>query len=296
MIKFKKYNNQYESQVINLLNLCFHNKKITTASFNWKHFNSFFQNKTISMIALNGNTVYSFVCFTPINIKGYDNFYSCAIQVTHPKYRKQGLVSILTQKIEKTLGGNINYIGFSNKDGILIDKNSKKINYKILGQFYTKYILSYPYNTKIKFSEVINIQEIKNNSKYLQIKKNNPYLAWRYTNNPKIKFQYLEITKNKKVIGYTIFTKNKKYLNILDLLLLNNNQENYFSIYKALSNYAFHKKVFFISTSFLKNTFWENNFPKLSFSKKQKIYFTLKSTNNTLLSLNDWLLLGGDIQ
>jgi hypothetical protein len=161
-ITYTNYAKEYESRVVSLLNICFPGKHITSSSFLWKHFDNSFEEKPRAMVALDGETVCSFVCFTPLSIHGTNGtqrFFSCSVQATHPLYRRKGLVSILTKLIEKNLGDACQYLGFSNHDGVQIDLHSKTINYQILGQLSTQYILP-NFLLRYKMDRIYNLHEI----------------------------------------------------------------------------------------------------------------------------------------
>lgn len=180
-MKYKEFNISYTEKVVDLLNICLKTQNITKSSFLWKHFDEYFSGKSIGMIAIDNNKICAFVCFTPVIIANnnniYKNFYSCAIQATHPNYRRKGIISDLTKIIERKINHNAEYIGFSNKNGIKIDRFSKKIGYTILSQMKTRYVLSLPYKKKFNIKQIysLNIEkEIKSN--YFSILKNNSYI------------------------------------------------------------------------------------------------------------------------
>lgn len=298
-MEYKEFNLSHLNQVINLLNICFPNKKITANSFLWKHYDKYFNNKSTAMIAVDKNKICAFVCFTPIFIanNNYQNFYSCAVQASHPEYRRKGIISDLTQIIEKKLGDYVEYIGFSNNDGVKIDKFSKKIGYQILGQINTRYVLSLPYKSSF---DVIQVDKIfpKTNWQlnYFSVLKNIDYLKWRYEKNPKNKFEYFEIRNQNIIIGYIICKKNRIKYEVYDLLLNNDNIKLYGLIIKSFAKFAFFKKKFLVSYSYLPNNFWMKRFPFISVSKKIPLFLTIKTTKTDLTNINNWIIQSGDIQ
>lgn len=300
-MEYKKYDQFYLKQIIDLLNICFPRKKISEKSFIWKHYNKIFNDKTLGMMAIDNEKVCSFVCFVPIAItRGgniLENIYSCAVQATHTEYRRQGIVSDLTQLIEKDLASGTVYLGFSNEDGVKIDKFSKKINYKILGQLNTKYVLSLPYKTNLEIKKVEKIIQ-KNNyySDYYNILKDNDYVNWRYVENPKNEYEYYKVTKNPEEIGYIICRDKKTGYEVLDLLLINNDKKLYAETIKSFSKFSLSQKKIYSSYSYLPNKFWGKCFPVVSIRKKTNIYFTIKTTDANLLNIDNWIIQGGDIQ
>jgi hypothetical protein len=299
-MEYKEFNLSYIDQVIDLLNLCFPEKKITKKSFLWKYCNNFFNGKSLGMIAVDNEKVCAFVYFTPIyitNNKETLNFYLCAIQCTHPKYRRKGIISDLTQIIEKKIGDNVGYLGFSNNSGIKIDRYSKKIQYKILGKFSKKYVLSFLYKTNLEIKKVDKIsKEIIYNSNYFGILKNIDYLNWRYLNNPKRKYEYFEIRDKKVTIGYLVCISDRIKYEVLDLLLNNYDPSIVNLAIRSFAKFAFVHGKLFVSYSYLPNNFWNKCFPILSFSRTIPFYLTIKANNNDLNDVNNLIFQGGDIQ
>lgn len=297
----KEFNNSYLNQAISLLNTCFPKKQVSEKSFIWKHYDIFFNNKTISMIATDSGKICSLVCFTPVLIaKGKivcQNFYSCAVQATHPNYRRQGIISGLTKLAEKRIGSSVSYIGFSNNNGIKIDKFSKKINYKILGQMNTRYVLSLPYKTSLVIKKTDKISWQKNEcSNFFALFKNDEYLNWRYAQNPKNNYKYFKILKDKDIIGYIIYKNDKIKYEVTDLLLKNYDAKLYNEAIRSFAEFSLRQGKILVSYSCLENKFWQECFPILSFKNKISVYFTIKTANTCLLNLDNWIIQGGDIQ
>jgi hypothetical protein len=302
-MEYKKYNPSHLQQVVDLLNISFPGNKISKKTFIWKHHHNFFNQKTRSMVAIDEGTVCSFVCFAPIIIEKkrrvFDQFYSCAVQATHPNYQRQGLVSKLTQEIEKELGSDINYIGFSNAQGVKIDKFSKKINYQVLGQMVNRYVFSLPYKADLVVKEInyksLNLESTNLTNKF-SIQKDKSYLDWRYMDNPKSKYNYFQIKKGSTLLGYLVCRKGKMKYSVVEILLNKFDSLTCKQVIKAFSKYAFSQGKFIVSYSYLKNNFWNNSFPFLSSSRHISTFFTVKSVNNDLLNNENWIIQGGDIQ
>ena len=296
---FRKYLNKDTTQIINLLNNCFPARNISAQSFVWKHFDKFFNGQTESYVAEENDNIRAFVCFVPIYI-GYQenilNYYSCAVQATHPEYRRQGLITTLTQMVEKKMDKQSNYIGFSNYEGVKIDKHSKKINYDIIGQMSTRHVLSFPYKTDIKFIKIQKLDLETKNHPYYSIHKNKDYFVWRYEKNPKCKYEYFEIKEKKQTIGYIIYKKKKTRFEVQELMLIESDFAKYNKIIKAFSRYALLNGKITTSYTYLDNNFWKNAFSGISFKKNIEIYLTIKSKDNNIKNLEKWLLQRGDIQ
>ena len=191
------YSSEYEQKAIELLNSCFLEKNITPHSFRWKYTSPFFCGKEKIMIAVENNTLCSFVCFSPIQISKNNTqteFYVCSVQATHVEHRRKGLVSTLTKKIEDSLSRDQKYIGFSNKNGVSIDKYSSTIGYEILGAF-TRSIIFAPLSlfqrsniqlVRIELQDISHIISEKYGIYYSP-----EYINWKYIQNIKHQYRYL---------------------------------------------------------------------------------------------------------
>lgn len=238
---FRKYNEKNAEKVVELLNICFPKQNISEKSFLWKHFDDYFGNKSVGYVAEDNESLCFFVCFTPIGISFREDvrkFYSCSVQATHPKYRRQGIVTRLTKMVEEEIDKEVEYIGFSNGAGVKIDKYSKNINYEIIGRMATRYVLSAPRKTSIKIKRISKVNFQDNFQPYFSIHKNSHYINWRYEKNPKYEYEYFAIQKYAQNIGYIICKKNAIKYEVQELLFANFDLENYRQTIKAFSRFA----------------------------------------------------------
>lgn len=298
-MKIKSFTPSDVNAVVTLLRLCYPTKKITPASFLWKHFDPSFQQKTVCKLALQENKITSLACFTPLTIckQGQDeHFYSCAIVATDPEFRRQGLVTQLTQEIERILGPNTNYLGFSNEQGVKIDQHSKKINYHIVGKFCRCYLFPFPFlSYDIEKVEQINPEFLTNwQTSFFEIKPSVEYIDWKFQRNPRVTFYYLKILKNEKELGYIIYQKNALRVNIVKILI-KPEELNPKLFYKLAFYFLFHERKI-SCIRFLPNAFWKSVLPKLKLQLPIQVYFTIKTPKTKMLTAENWLLQGGDIQ
>lgn len=296
-IVFLPYSRSYQDQVVNLLNLCFPGRKITPDTFNWKHFDKFFNQKSLAYIALKENTLCCFVCFTPLKINNpsLQLFYSCAVQATHPSFRRMGLVTKLTQLIEKELGAYSNYLGFSNESGLNIDRYSQKINYQIVGQLLRRYVLSLPTSSNLSFSPIDTIQNVEWPNFSFHIDKSADYLEWRYERNPKNKYKYYAIHQNQNLVGYLVCNISTYRIEVVDIIF-DQKTISISKIISAFSDFAFKLNKPLTTYTYLPGILWHQAFPLLSFSKKLQVYLTVKSKETSFYDPNRWLIQAGDIQ
>lgn len=304
-MNFREYNTEDSDQVIELLNKCLKRNsthKITKESFEWKHFDKFFEGKTTAFLAEEKGQVVSFVCFTPLTLNNQSIFWNCCIQATDINYRRKGLVTTLTKlcehKIQKiTNTSQNNFVGFSNEDGIKIDQNSKSINHKILGQFNQIILLPNPANIISKLIFISNENQFCNEvndvaKNYLTWLKNEAYINWKYKYNPKLTFVKLRLDECE------IYLKQSKFsVEIYDIINTANSNTND----NVLIIINFVQKQF--PTSIITITVLDNQVTNSIFdqkrlfgiTKKIPIYLTVSFTNPVFLDINNWLLFGGDI-
>lgn len=298
-MKLRKYIDTDARRVVDLLNLCFPHKKITVDTFLWKHFDVFFQNRSLCYVAEEKQTICSFACFTPMDIQHRHTtrrFYSCAVQATHPKYRRQGWVTQLTQLIEKELGASTEYIGFSNSDGVKIDLNSKKINYDIVGQLYTRYVPSLPYISTIRIVKTDTPEIPLMNFPYLSVNKTKAYSLWRYGRNQKGHYEYFSLYKDEQPIGFLICRTKKHRYEVKELLIPSCHQNDYVEAIKSFANYSFLHGKLLVSYTYLESSFWQHVFPIVSRARAIPIFLTVKSTDLETKNPDNWFIQGGDIQ
>lgn len=97
------------------------------------------------------------------------------------------------------------------------------------------------------------------------------------------------------LIGYLVCKKSKiKYE--VNTLLIDKNIDKADLIIKSFARFAFFKGKIFVSYTYLPNDFWLKCFPTFSLSRKIPMYLTIKTSNDNLLKVNNWLIQGGDIQ
>jgi hypothetical protein len=300
-MNFREYTSNDLEQVVDLLNECLKRKtkhKITKESFEWKHFDKFFGGQTLAFVAEVETQIVSFVCFTPMLLSNQEIIWNCSIQATDERFRRQGIVTKLTKMCEQniqqiTQKSQNGFIGFSNDSGINIDKNSKSIGYKILGQFRQLKIFPNPVNLIFKIfsgSNENNLCSNKNNASktFLTWSKNKAYLEWKYENNPKQIFVKLQLGNCEIYLKKSIFT-----IEIYDLINFNG-----LSIWSIIVYIQKEYPMNMITIRYLNNHSIKSIFnlqTPLCFDKKIPLYLTVSSLNEELSDVNNWLLFGGDI-
>jgi Acetyltransferase (GNAT) domain len=301
---FRKFQIKDTDKTINLLNLCFDSKNITRESFLWKHFDTFFENKTVAYLAENENQIVGFVCFTPIWVQVLGNkklFWTCVVQATDPDFRRQGIVRKLTQQceldIQNQLSDTPNYLGFSNSEGVKIDQNSKTIAYNIAGQF-QKIILFPSLNLKPRYQiDKLNFEKLQGYTFCQNIGfgllKDIAFLKWRYADNPKNNYTFWLIQDQNQPVAIAICQLRKYKVEICDILNLQQNLDTKSiikNVLKAVQNQYWNKLVIL---KYLQNSILAKNLP-LGWKQNLPMYLTIKSDTIDQNQQN-WNVLGGDI-
>jgi hypothetical protein len=290
---YKKFQIEDCDQTVDLLNLCFTDTTISRESFLWKHFDPFFESKTVAYIAIKDEIIVGFVCFTPFTNNVTDkDFWVCAVQATHPDYRRQGIVKELTKLCESDIGQEANYVGFSNASGVKIDQNSKSIQYAIIGQIHQAFVLPHFFKSNLEFSEVEDFANFTNDAKLVTFLKDQQYVNWRYKFNPKVKYKFVTISQDSKVVANCIFSVGSKFM---ELRCLDSKVDSSCkNLIKAIANYCLFKKTRLLKIAYLPNSFWDQTLPLTCVRTQLERYLTVKSPDQRLLNKDNWYILGGD--
>lgn len=299
-MKYSWYKPSDTEAIVAALNQCFPEKKISNQSFIWKHFAPFFENKTKCRIAWHEGKCVSVVCFTPqlLSIFGQEKtVYSCAVQATVLEFRRQGLVSKLTQEIEESLPPETDFLGFSNTSGLKIDTHSKRIAYHIVGRFVTTYLPSFlkddMYNIELETVANNNLVMGKNGN-VIEYGVSDEYLLWRFINHPKRRYSKYKILSGRKILGYFFSYVDSQSVNITKLVL--DTDKICPELLSTIAHHLWQNYHKAVSITYLKNAFWQRKIPLLSLTKPENIHLTVKANNSELKNANNWMLMGGDIQ
>jgi Acetyltransferase (GNAT) family len=288
---------------VDLLKLCFPDQNITNESFLWKHFDEFFEGQTVAFVAQESDLIIGFVCFTPFEILDNENVtktWICAVQACHPDFRRRGIVKELTLQCEKIIGKQETYIGFSNALAVKIDQNSKSINYQIVGQMQETILLpslfSQGYSIKIenhfneKWQSYVNILNLRN---IFQFSHFSQFTNWRYINNPKVKYFYLEIHTGNKLCVTAIIHKTNHFVEIDQITFCGSNKSK--EILQSITNHFFQQEFKFTKIKYLPNQLWQGILPKIKIVRKMETYLTIKTQNLELKNFEKWIITGGNI-
>jgi hypothetical protein len=228
---------------------------------------------------------------------------------THPDFRGKGLISNLSKLVYKDVekSGASMSIGFSNEEGVQVDKHSTNYGYHIIGKFETYYhIVTQRKKTNCTLSKISSFKEtVLQQKDFYSINKTVKYLDWRYKDNPNHDYLFYEAKMEDKFIGYVVLKKSKLKTRVVDVICPDDSTTTTRNIITAINNLALTDGKRLTTFSVLDNKFWHSVFNKtLSFKKtlkKNSYYLTIKIHNTKLfneeelLNVDNWLCFSGDI-
>ncbi len=304
----KKFSKKYLASLTSLLNNSF---KIETPNkeklVDWKYFDKHLNNQTITYIAVDDtDSVVSHYTNIPITVIADRKYKAmvCTDMCTDPKFRGQGLISQLSSRVysEVRKQGYDFSIGFSNDQGVQVDKHSDKYGYQIIGRFvrYFKVVLLAS-SAQYKLVKNSNIAGFENNSSYYKILKTPEYITWRYTKKPNNDYEIFDINDEEKVLGLVVlrFMNHKCY--VYDIISDQNSDIK--KTMQAIDNLAIKRLAPLIIYNVLDNNYWKKVFGPFYFKKTYNhtnYYLTIKIHNENLDdqrlgNKENWLVMNGDI-
>jgi Acetyltransferase (GNAT) domain len=300
-MNYKLFELNDSDQVVDLLNLCFPKNQITAKTFLWKHFDEFWKGQTVAFVTQHQGQIVGLVCFTPfeilINFK-IETVWLCAVQACHPDFRRKGIVKELTLRCKAIIGKDKTFIGFSNAAGLQIDQNSKSINYQVVGQITRTTILPFFFGSKnLSLRNVQNQCEFKlghflpNN--YIQFTQSQEFINWRYTQNPKVSYEFWQVLNGDTIVAKLIINTTKCFVEISQIWFADVAKSK--DIFRFLATYFFGTRFKLTKLIYLSNNLWDSKLPKFKISSKLQTYLTVKSPNPHLLNKENWFIQSGNI-
>ena len=310
MLCIRKLQVEDKSDIFNIIerNLRL-SKKTSKSQLEWRYINSkFLANSTAYGAFTKNKALVSFYANVPHGlIHGQKKMKTslCLDMTTDREYRRKGLVTQLASCVYREIDiSDIPFnIGFSNKDGIKVDKNSTKYGYKIVGSFETFLFIGKTKSSTYLFEKIESLSSINVPSDKYQIDKNSKYLDWRYHNKDFQKYLYYKVKDQNKTIAEIVVKKTSTKIEVFDMHLKEGS--DYSSILQSLPQLAQKLGRSITSITVLNNSFWSKVFIDSRYRRqplsKQKYYLTvrtnlrLRSDQKDFLDKENWLLFSGDI-
>lgn len=313
--RLQKYSHSYLDSFINLLDSAFEiENKDKRGLVEWKYFDTYHQRETITYIALDeADKVVAQYTNLPVRIAHQNILFNsmiCIDMTTHLNHRGKGLITKLSEKVYEEVRNN-HYdftLGFSNDEGINVDKYSRSYGYVEVGKFARYFRIAIRRKATPCRLVLVNSFETDavfgNQTQYCRIYKDFDYLSWRYIRKPNSEYTIYQIILDKKAIGYIVlrFKENKCY--IYDILINDLGKTEMINVLWSIENTALDQGIRIIVYNVLDNTFWQSLFNKYKYYKKTNnavnYYLTIKIHNPTvstdlLLNKDNWIIMNGDI-
>ena len=309
---FKKFSRDEVPQITNLLKECFIFKsKDKELAVRWKYDYQAFPRQLFfygvwdrngKLVSQYANLENNLVCEKKI-IKGL----TCFDMATHPNYRGRGLISQLSRRVYEDVQKSEFEVsfGYSNDQGIKVDKYSTGYGYTVVGKFakYLKPVL-FPQPSRFTFHEISSFPDSYKpfSDNFLRINKPRNYLVWRYNDRPGNTYKIFEIETPEHKLGYVVLRLHDIRVDLMDIIGLS--IKDYGEIFKGVEKLTKRPHRMFIVINVLENTTWKDIFKKEGFTYqpgKSHSYLTVKihkkgeGWRNEILDKEKWILMGGDI-
>lgn len=227
----------------------------------------------------------------------------CLDMCTHPGYRGQGLVTKTSQLVYPAVvnaGIALSY-GFSNEQGVRVDKHAHNYGYQVVGQL-CSYTLVPRSLHKSCFNPITSIPvDIKHQVPLLHVAKPAPFMQWRYQQKPHAQYQILSLKDDPLMV--VVLQCHDRQCHIVDLIGDFSNVRaiaQFLGKVVAFCFYTWHRPV---SISVLPNRWWQLIIEQRSIvaihTRSVPYYLTVKPHSQTFpadpLDPNNWWVTGGDI-
>ena len=330
MIEFRKYINGDENSILKLYQKVF-NIELSIESWNWKY-NGLDSNSKIIFLAFDKDKCIGHYALIPYELNGMGESIDALVSLdsmVDPDYQGRQVFSRLVDFAFKNIGNmNKPYLTFLNENSVKV--YTKKFNWKYLGnvpiyirplslnRFKNKYNILYKIlkpiswliNSSIKKDKDIVFKSINTFSNdldglfkqedYFSTSRNKFFLEWRY-NSSSSEYEKYNILYMGEIIGICILRDESKFginfIWIMDLVLKNNNLDQYQAVLNALA-YRFSKKADFIVSllpgrKYAKCYLFARYFKLPSYFLPHKFYFCVNKNmykKDKINNLENWYM------
>lgn len=311
---YVKYDSRYLGKLTELLHRTFGiENKDKESLVRWKYFDKYHEGKTITYLTMdNEGRAVGHYCNIPIKVRSGNAVYKCMLcadMCTDPDHRGKGLITSMSKKVyEEVAAEHYDFsLGFSNTEGVKVDKYASNYQYAVVGKFarYVKLLIRTK-QTPVQMNKVSACEKSPENQslKMLHIDKNPAYLNWRYVRKPNAEYEIFELCKAGNTVGYAVmqFTDNKACL--YDIAANSEDAGDMSEIIRAVGNTALNRKVRILVLNVLENNYWKkicaDNRMIRNPGNSENYYLTVRIHNQNmdrdyLLEKNNWRLSLGDI-
>lgn len=154
--------------------------------------------------------------------------YLCQDMCVHPDYRGRGLILGMSKPVYEDMPSGTFTIGFSNEQGVQVDRNSQEYGYKVIRELTTTYFPLLPFvgslPTGWTFHEASSDEfrslpfgSFRLFSERIRISHSSEYAVWRYADRPDSDYRYFVFSDaNGNIVGYAVFRPTKRGISLID--------------------------------------------------------------------------------
>lgn len=315
-LTFRRIQSQDLDALVCLFQSCYPSSKTTPEGVKWKFFSPQIARESVQMGAFTADgQLVSQYANLPIRLHYEQRLIRSMLSAdmaTDPIYRGKGLISELSRRVYAQVEAEKQEcsFGFSNVQGVQVDRFASGYGYNIVGELATFYkpVIPRPRNelsvTQVQTATQMPDCSIPNAT--IGLDKSPKYLQWRYFNAPDRHYEVLKVLGD-AMCFYVVVRENQASLEILDLLFPSDQES--LRLQKALHALSVvatlrHKRYLSLSALASRHLQWElvqNGFLSVP-GKKPSYYLTVKfhsaatsSVRAALLDKNSWWIMGGDV-
>lgn len=280
----------------------------------WKFFDNYHQNKTVTYVALDEEEqIVGQYTNMPIDVYYRNQILKammCIDMTTAVPHRGKGIITQLAEHVyqDVTQFGYDLSIGFSNDNGVKVDKHAKGYGYNVVGKF-ARYYKMISYRKKVPY-HLVATQVFDDNparigdAPFISLAKDTEYLTWRYCKKPNTQYAIYRIQSSESFLGYVVlrFIENRCY--VYDIITNSVAHEHMKIILRGIENESLARGFRLLVYHVLDNMYWKQLFNRYKYFKKStsdtNFYLTVKLHNTNLdqaafLDKENWLIMNGDI-
>lgn len=305
-VELTHYHHCHFDSLVRLLDDAFQIRNPAKADLvRWKFFDAIHDDCTVMALAVAGGEVVSQYANAPVTLADDGApvpAMVCADMATAPQYRGRGLISRLSRMVytEVTASGAVLSIGYSNDDGVQVDRNATGYGYLVVGRF-TRYLrpvlrrLATPCHLEpVSAFDASALPCLPG----LRLHKSAEYLTWRYLRKPHMDYVVYRVMRGAETLGYAVLRDARGRCHLVDLIA-----DPSRDVLRAVHNEALRRGKRALMVYVLDNAYWRGvlrGFVRLpQYRRLGNYWLTVKPHQQTLPvgwdTPDKWLLMGGDI-
>lgn len=257
--------------------------------------------------AYDGKNLVSFYCnkhFPLVYKKTIMKSGICLDMATDPAHRGKGLISQLSKRVyaQRQTDHFVFSFGFSNAQGVKVDKYASGYGYSVIGKFKRYVALSRPKQSQYIWEHTDTLVDSKYAPSLLHVPYTTQFLQWRYSNHPSNQYLYVNYMVKNQLTAQVIIKRGGWWLDVVNIIP--HRSVGYAEILSALRGLAWSTRRFGVKLSVLPNAHWEQSLGRAGYHPFQlhetEYYLTVKALGKPpqkfdIFDADNWLLMSGDI-